>query len=116
MTDCGRYRVDSAHFDGVRTTISVVRPSYCSASHSESLTDATRAPLVRYFSDLSVDSDALPHAADPAADRSGKLPRVFAVVVFRKLIDRAMLEIVARKTGKSPVLLAPDGRHRQQLG
>ncbi|HJV60386.1 MAG TPA: ATP-binding protein [Albitalea sp.] len=76
------------------------------------LTDAARAPMVRYFSDLSVAGDATAHAGD----RAGELSRVFAVVVFRKLIDRATLESVARKTGKSPVLLSPDGRHRQQLG
>jgi PAS domain S-box-containing protein len=79
------------------------------------LTDAARAPLVRYFSDLSVAGNAIPHAAGPVAGRPGEISRVFAVVVFRKLIDRAMLETVARKTGKSPVLLSPDGRHRQQL-
>src|SRR6185436_1815411 len=73
-------------------------------------------PIVRYFSELSVVKEAVPHNAKRlSAGPPGKSPHVFAVVVFRKTIDRAMLEIVARKTGKLPVLLSPDGRHRQQL-
>jgi len=80
------------------------------------LTDAVHSPTVRYFSELSVAGDAEPRtAASVAAGQAGRMPRVFAVVVFRKLIDRAMLESVARKTGKSPALLSPDGHHRQQL-
>ena len=42
-------------------------------------------------------------------------PAVLAVVVFRKLIDRAALEELARKTGSEPAIFSPDGVHRQQL-
>jgi hypothetical protein len=38
-----------------------------------------------------------------------------STVVFRKLIGRAMLENVQQKTGKSAVMLSPDGSHMQQL-
>jgi PAS domain S-box-containing protein len=80
------------------------------------LTDAVVSPMVRYFSELSVASDTGTRSPEGvAAAQPGKVPRVFAVVVFRKRIDLAMLESVARKTGKSPLLLSPDGRHRQQL-
>jgi PAS domain S-box-containing protein len=75
------------------------------------LTDARRSPVVRFFSELSVAGGAQPQEAAAA----GGSPRILAVVVFRKVIGRAMLEDVARKTGKSPVLLSPDGRHRLQL-
>jgi len=82
------------------------------------LTDALRAPVVRFFSELSVGGEPRPdHAttASQAAPPPGRTPRIVAVVVFRRLIGRAMLESVMQKTGKSPVLLSPDGHHRQQL-
>lgn len=82
------------------------------------LTDALRAPVVRFFSELSVAGEPGPPnatEASPAARAPGRTPRIVAVVVFRKLIGRAMLENVTRKTGKSPVMLSPDGHHRQQL-
>src|SRR5581483_9375125 len=81
------------------------------------LTDARRAP-VRFFSELSVaggpeslQAPAASHAARPPE----RAPRILAVVVFRKLIDRAMLENVQQRTGEFPVLLSPDGRYREQL-
>ncbi|MEO7576126.1 MAG: response regulator [Massilia sp.] len=57
--------------------------------------------------------------ADPARTgddgvRSGKR-HTAATLVFSRLIDRAALDAVAAKTGLSPVLLSPDGRHRQRL-
>ncbi|HUG23425.1 ATP-binding protein [Piscinibacter sp.] len=82
------------------------------------LTDALRAPVVRFFSELSVAGEPGPPnatTAKSAARPPGRTPRIVAVVVFRKLIGRAMLENVTQKTGKSPVLLSPDGHHRQQL-
>ena len=75
------------------------------------MTDATAVPKVRFVSELVI--------ADPAADLTegdtGRMPTTLAVVVFRKVIDRAFLQEVARKTGKWPVVLSPDGRHRQWL-
>jgi PAS domain S-box-containing protein len=79
------------------------------------MTDELRDPVVRFFSDLSVASESGAAAARAAASQPGRSPRIVAVVIFRKLIGHAMLEDVARKTGKSPVLLSPDGLHRQQL-
>ena len=82
------------------------------------LTDAQRSSIVRYFSDLSVAGETGPGnagAASHAAPTPGRKPLVMAVVVFRRMIGRAMLENVAQKSGKSPVLLSPDGRHIQQL-
>ena len=38
-----------------------------------------------------------------------------AVLVFRKLIDRHVLDQLAAKTGKWPLLFSPDGSHRQRL-
>jgi PAS domain S-box-containing protein len=82
------------------------------------LTDAPRNAVVRFFSELSV--AGAPEAHTTGAQRLGanppsRTPRIVAVVVFRKLIGNAMLQDVAQKTGKSPVLFSPDGRHRQQL-
>jgi len=82
------------------------------------LTDALRAPVVRFFSELSVGGEPEPHhppTERQAARASGRTPHVVAVVVFRKLLGRAMLENVRLKTGKFPVLLSPDGHHAQRL-
>ena len=82
------------------------------------LSEDARIPGVRYFSQLSVAGEPGSHvsaAASPGAGQPGRVPRIVAVVVFRKLIGRSMLQGIARKTGKSPVLLSPDYRHRQQL-
>ena len=81
------------------------------------LTDAGGAP-VRFFSELSLaggQGSLHAPAADHAVRPAERAPAILAVVVFRKLFDRAMLENIQQKTGKSPVLLSPDGRYRQQL-
>ncbi len=79
-------------------------------------TDAPRAPIERYFSELSVADPADRGAqGDRTAHVPGATPRILAMVVFRKVIGRAMLENVKQKTGKWPALLSPDGRHMQQL-
>jgi hypothetical protein len=82
----------------------------------DSMTDAERNPVVRFFSELTI-------AGAPQSSSSGtsinslpqKSPQIVAAVVFRKLIDRTGLEKLARETGNSPILLSPDGTHRQQL-
>ena len=79
------------------------------------LTDARRDPVVRFFSDLSLAGVPKPRANGQAADPPNQRRRIVAMVVFRKVIGRAMLQDVAQKTGKSPVLLSADGRHRLQL-
>ena len=82
----------------------------------DSMTDAERNPVVRSFSELTI-------AGTPQSSSSGllvnglpeKAPQIVAAVVFRKLIDRSGLEILARQTGNWPTLWSPDGAHRQQL-
>jgi PAS domain S-box-containing protein len=65
----------------------------------EFLRDAAVQPLSRFVAELAV---------------AGK-GATLATLVFRKLIDRAVMEELAAKTGKWPVLFSPDGSHRQQL-
>ena len=66
----------------------------------------------RFLSGLSI---AGPAPARPDNPPLSKPPATFCVVVFRKRLDRQVLEQVADQTGKLPVLLSPDGRHRQQI-
>ena len=77
----------------------------------EFLRDATIQPLSRIVSELTI--------VDPARNNdksaSKRRPAMLAVLVFRKLIDRAALEALAAKTGKWPVLFSPDGSHQQRL-
>ena len=42
-------------------------------------------------------------------------PQIIATAIFRRLIDRPVLEQLARETGSLPMILSPDGTHRQQL-
>jgi PAS domain S-box-containing protein len=42
-------------------------------------------------------------------------PTTLAVLVFRKRIDQAVLQEIAGKTGKWPVLFSPDGQHQLRL-
>ena len=66
-------------------------------------------PLEHVVSDLSIGGLPQPATGDLPA------PRTLAVVVFRKLLDRAVLQGLARKTGKWPVLASLDGAHRREL-
>ena len=68
-------------------------------------------PVEHVVSDLSIGGSPQPRAGDIPPPR----PRTLAVVVFRKLLDRAVLEGLARKTGMWPVLASLDGAHRQEL-
>lgn len=77
----------------------------------ELFTDAYSQPKARFVSNLSI--AGLP--GDQSNTPPTPAPTTFALVVFRKLIDRAVLEKVAGKTGQMPALFAPDGHHRQQL-
>jgi PAS domain S-box-containing protein len=82
----------------------------------EVLNEAPDAPAERVFSELSVaDAAGRSASAGQTARAPGRTPRILALVVFRKVIGRAMLENVKQKTGKWPALLSPDGRYRQQL-
>ncbi|MBW8831240.1 MAG: response regulator [Burkholderiales bacterium] len=66
-------------------------------------------PSERGFSDVRI-----AQADGSASGMAGPRPEIFAVLVFRKLIDGAYLQGIARKTGTSPALFSVDGRHRQQ--
>lgn len=68
-------------------------------------------PAEHVISDLAVGS---PSKA-PTNTSPGPRPRTLAVVVFRKLLDRAVLQGIASKTGEWPALFSPDGMHRQEL-
>ena len=81
----------------------------------EARTDAPQ-PVAKFYSELSVAGQPAQGKVDtPASGVAGRKPEILAVVVFRKFIDRAMLESVARITGKVPALLSPDGRRTQFL-
>jgi PAS domain S-box-containing protein len=71
----------------------------------EFLRDAAAQPLSRFVSELAIAGKGTP------ARQSATL----ATLVYRKLIDRAVMEDLAAKTGKWPVLFSPDGSHQQQL-
>ncbi len=79
----------------------------------EARTDAPQ-PVAKFYSELSVAGKAA-QARSPASGVAGRRPEILAVVVFRKFINRAALENVARITGKVPALLSPDGHHQQLL-
>lgn len=74
-------------------------------------TDVVAHSITRFVSELAI---ARPGQTQQSAPGS-RPPATVAVVVFHKLIDRAALELVAKKTGKLPALFSIDGRHRQQL-
>jgi len=68
-------------------------------------------------SELSVlDSRIAGSVSDPSAFSVNQPSSPFAMVVFRKRIDRIFLQAVERKTGLWPLLFSPDGYYRQQLG
>ncbi len=82
----------------------------------DSMTDAALHSVVRFFSQLRVAGMAENSSSGTLVNSlPGKPPQIFAVVVFRKLIDRTSLELLARETGNLPELLSPNGAHRQQL-
>ena len=77
----------------------------------EFLRDAAIQPISRFVSELTI---ANPARNNGTGDSNGR-PATLAVLVFRKLIDRATLQELAAKTGKWPVLFSPDGSHQQRL-
>jgi signal transduction histidine kinase len=46
---------------------------------------------------------------------TGERRQTVAVMVFRKVLDRSALQLVARHTGGWPALFSPDGRRGQQI-
>jgi PAS domain S-box-containing protein len=65
----------------------------------------------RLVSGMSIADPARPQ---PLPAGTGQL-RIVAVLVFSRLIDRALLGAVAAQTGMAPELFSPDGSHRQHL-
>jgi PAS domain S-box-containing protein len=73
--------------------------------------DTERPVTARVASQLAI-------AGGPASRTGGspgRRPVIFATVVFRMVIDRAVLGKVAQKTGKWPSLFSPDGSHQQEI-
>jgi len=68
-------------------------------------------PVQRVISDLAIGGSSQTATNSPP----GPPPRTLAVLVFRKLLDRSVLQAIASKTGKWPTLFSPDGMHRQEL-
>ncbi|HET9644583.1 MAG TPA: ATP-binding protein [Burkholderiaceae bacterium] len=80
------------------------------------MSDEPSQPVRRFYSELSVPgARGTAPAAVPARPVIGRAAKIFAVVVFRKLIDSRMLQKVSTRTGTLPLLLSPDGGHRQVL-
>jgi PAS domain S-box-containing protein len=82
----------------------------------DSMTEAERNPVVRFFSELTI--AGLGQNSSSGTSVNGlpeNLPQIVATVVFRKLIDSTGPEILAKQTGISPTLLSLDGTHRQHL-
>ncbi len=77
----------------------------------EFLRDVAMQPMSRFVSELAIANPVKNHGIGA----SNRRPATFAVLVFRKLIDRAALEALAAKTGKWPVLFSPDGSHQQRI-
>ena len=53
--------------------------------------------------------------ANPADRQPGHPAQTAAILVFSRMIDRALLGAVAKKTGMLPMLFSPDGRYRLGL-
>ncbi|MEO7496082.1 MAG: response regulator, partial [Massilia sp.] len=67
-------------------------------------------PVFRLVSDLTIAE------ADGAREGGRAEPKsTVAMVVFDKRIDRAMLDALAARSGKLPLLLSPDGAHQLRL-
>ncbi|HLY90165.1 MAG TPA: ATP-binding protein, partial [Acetobacteraceae bacterium] len=86
------------------------------AEVDDSMTEAERHPVVRFFSELRI-AGAVPDNSRNASVNGlpDNPPRIVATVVFRKAIDSTGPDILARQAGSSPTLLSLDGAHRQQL-
>jgi PAS domain S-box-containing protein len=78
------------------------------------MTDAIRDPITRFYSELTpVDENGQP-ATGPVA-HPGAQRQVLVEAVFRKTIDRSMIESIAGKTGRFPALFSPTGGNPPML-
>jgi PAS domain-containing protein len=82
----------------------------------DSMTDAPRSPVLRFFSGLTIAGTAQNGSIGNVIARPPEgSPRIVAVVVFRRIIDRASLQMLAGQTANIPMLLSSDGRHSRRL-
>jgi len=71
------------------------------------LTDAAGNATTKFYSELSVAGEPAPVGVNrPSGAAAEGVKSMLVEVIFRKLIDREMLEAVAGKTGKLPALLS----------
>ena len=73
------------------------------------LVDAEINPEIQVFSDFSIAGGT----DYTQLSTSNKPPTILAVLVFRKVLDNTYLASLAEKTGTSPTLFSPDGKHQQ---
>jgi PAS domain S-box-containing protein len=106
-----RPSVDFLFPDAQQTVIEITVP--VQGLVDDMRTDFGNNPIGRVFSELSIAGIApSPSKGGPFSRRR---PRIVATAIFRRLIDRPALEQLARETGSLPMILSPDGTHRQQL-
>ena len=79
------------------------------ARATDFLSQASGLPQARGYSDVEIAG-----ADGPVSGPADPPPEVFAVLVFRKLIDGAYLQSIAKKTGNLPILVSADGSHLQK--
>jgi signal transduction histidine kinase/CheY-like chemotaxis protein/HPt (histidine-containing phosphotransfer) domain-containing protein len=82
------------------------------------MTDAAHNGTSRFYADLSVVDETTPAVAvpRPVATPPEKVKDMLVEVVFRKLIDRPMLEAIGVKTGKLPALLSTTEGTARMMG
>ena len=76
-------------------------------------TDSEHNPIGRTFAELAI-AGMVPSRSNGNGS-APRTPQIVATAIFRRLIDRAALEQFAQATGNFPMILSPDGTHRQQL-
>ena len=77
-------------------------------------TDSPRNPIGRTFTELAI-AGVERSRSNGSGGPPGRRPQIVAIAIFRRLIDRPALEQLAKETGSLPMILSPDGTHRQQL-
>ena len=76
-------------------------------------TDSPHNPIGRTFAELAI--AGVERSGSNGSGPPPRAPQIVAIAIFRRLIDRPALEQLAKETGSLPMILSPDGTHRQQL-
>ena len=76
-------------------------------------TDSKHSLIGRTFAELTIAGVA--RSGSNGGGSAPRAPQIVATAIFRRLIDRPALEQLAHETGSLPLILSPDGTHRQQL-